>query len=29
MKNWLIPPVAVPIAIVLIVILIGFWKLQW
>jgi hypothetical protein len=29
MKTWLIPPVAVPIAVVLIVIVIGFWRLQW
>jgi hypothetical protein len=29
MKTWLIPPVAVPMAMVLIVIAIGLWRLQW
>ena len=29
MKTWLIPPVAVPMAMVLIVIVIGLWRLQW
>jgi hypothetical protein len=28
MKTWLIPPVAVPMAMVLIVIAIGLWRLQ-